>query len=332
MAPHHLFCHRRRDILAGDLSARQRRGAGRRVHQPDPLGVRPRPLRRCIPAEAARPWINGYARAPDWFAFLALSIGGLLYLSSLIASRTANCMASIWRKAPGGPTGLPDNWIYKLRSSKAYIAFHEGLKRKVAPAFFAGLFLYLGFSLISHVSFNLLDVAGYTCMDHDRDSSRPAPISWRWKKKRSFPSTSPIFAPQPVSTSNPKARATTSRSILLRESNPRSGYGATAPLTFRSAVLPTKEPVTWYRRLYLTMSLPLRRQLFEDWFQIVLRYGRIGGEEVYVRTRLNRLPDPGRHQTDPPRRALYLCQRRGDRHSRIVRVISYRAATAARLS
>ena len=75
-------------------------------------------------------------------------------------------MGSIWRKTPAAPSGLPDNWIYGLRSSKAYIAFHVGLKNKVAPAFFAALFLYLGLSVLSHVLFNVLDVAGYTCIQH----------------------------------------------------------------------------------------------------------------------------------------------------------------------
>ncbi len=39
----------------------------------------------------------------------------------------------------------------------------------------------------------------------------------------------------------------------------------------------------------MTLFLPLRRELFEDWFRIVLRYGRTGGEEHVL------APDP----TDP---------------------------------
>ena len=49
------------------------------------------------------------------------------------------------------------------------------------------------------------------------------------------------------------------------------------------------ETATWTARLYLTLFLPLRRELFEDWFRIVLRYGRTGGEETTME------PDP----TDP---------------------------------
>ena len=49
------------------------------------------------------------------------------------------------------------------------------------------------------------------------------------------------------------------------------------------------ESASWYKRMYLTLFIPLRRELFEDWFRIVLRYGRTGGEEYILE------PDP----TDP---------------------------------
>jgi hypothetical protein len=37
------------------------------------------------------------------------------------------------------------------------------------------------------------------------------------------------------------------------------------------------------------LAVPLRRELFEEWFRLTFRYGRIGGEEVFY------YPDP----TDP---------------------------------
>src|SRR5207302_328816 len=45
-------------------------------------------------------------------------------------------------------------------SNRAYIWFHEGLKRRWAPALFALLFAYLGLSLVSHLLYNIQDVAG----------------------------------------------------------------------------------------------------------------------------------------------------------------------------
>jgi uncharacterized protein (DUF2235 family) len=76
---------------------------------------------------AASTWVNGYARAPFWFVVMVVLLAGLLYLSSRIAARTSGLMSAIWRKTPAAPSGLPTNLIYRLRSSPAYIAFHEGL-------------------------------------------------------------------------------------------------------------------------------------------------------------------------------------------------------------
>jgi uncharacterized protein (DUF2235 family) len=237
----------------------------------------------------ASTWINGYARAPGWFLFLALLVAGLLYLSSQIASRTSTLMASIWRKTPAAPSGLPDNWIYRLRGSKTYIAFHEGLKRKLAPAFFAILFFYLGLSALSHIAFNVLDVAGQTCIDHVKDSSVPAATRLKVGDKRVIP-----FEISSLCTATGIELETGGARYYVRV-GPPDGIEAgnwkwdngvfTVPVGGPS----TKEPVAWYQRLYLTMLLPLRRELFEDWFRIVLRYGRVGGEESTF------LPDP----TDP---------------------------------
>ena len=66
----------------------------------------------------ASTWINGYARAPFWFVVMLLVLTGLMVWSTRVASRTSNLMSSIWRQTPVAPTRLPDNWIYRLRSSQ----------------------------------------------------------------------------------------------------------------------------------------------------------------------------------------------------------------------
>jgi len=42
------------------------------------------------------------------------------------------------------------------------------------------------------------------------------------------------------------------------------------------------EPPIWYHRILLGLGVPLRRELTQDWFRIVLRYGGVGGEEVFL--------------------------------------------------
>ncbi len=133
----------------------------------------------------ASTWIDGYARAPGWFLVLAGLVSGLLYVSSRIAGRTSNLMASIWRKTPEAPSGRPDNWIYGLRSSPLYIGFHDHLKRTIAPAFFAVVFFYLGLAVVNHLAYDALDVAGYTCVHGDADP-KPAVLAINQSKRVEF--------------------------------------------------------------------------------------------------------------------------------------------------
>ena len=113
----------------------------------------------------AETWINGFARSPGQFVLLLLLVVGLTWLGARIASRISNRMGAIWRGIPVAPPGLPNNWIYRLRSNQYYIALHEGLKRKWAPAFFAVLFVYLGITFASHLLYNVQDIAGWTCVE-----------------------------------------------------------------------------------------------------------------------------------------------------------------------
>jgi uncharacterized protein (DUF2235 family) len=239
-----------------------------------------------LPSSAST-WISGYARAPGWFLVMAGMVTSLLLLSSQIASRTSNLMSSIWRQAPTAPSGLPDNWIYRLRSSRTYITFHEGLKRKVAPAFFAALFLYLGLSVTSHVLFDVLDVAGQTCIDHAKDPTVPAATPLKVDEVRVIP-----FDISNLCTATGVELATNGARYHVQV-DPAPGTGKwkwhNGVFEIPAGGPSTKDSVAWYERLCLTMFLPLRRELFEDWFRIVLRYGRVGGEESTFE------PDP----TDP---------------------------------
>jgi hypothetical protein len=176
-------------------------------------------------------------------------------------------------------SGLPNNWIYRLRSNKGYIALHEGLKRKWAPAFFALLFVYLGLSIVSHLLYNIQDVAGFTCVESPpslvkglaRGETVAQPIEFR---------TSDLCKATGVLLEGNGARY----SVKVEEVRgaPWSDGGISVPIGGFSAA---EQPV-WYHRILLGLGVPLRRELTQDWFRIVLRYGRVGGEEVFIE------PDP----------------------------------------
>lgn len=41
------------------------------------------------------------------------------------------------------------------------------------------------------------------------------------------------------------------------------------------------EAANWMQKLLFIAAVPLRRELFQDWFEVVVRYGRTGGEEAF---------------------------------------------------
>jgi hypothetical protein len=198
----------------------------------------------------------------------------LLWASSKIASRTANLMSAIWRKTPSAPSGLPSNFVYGLRSNKVYIAFHEGLKHSIAPALFAALFLYLGLSALSHASYNVLDVWGQTCIDNKKDSNVPPATQMKLNETRLI-----LFKTSDLCTATGVDLEVGARYYFrIDETTPWASGEFSIPIGGFSTK--DQDAASWYKRIYLTLFLPLRRELFEDWFRIVLRYGSRGGEEI----------------------------------------------------
>ena len=232
----------------------------------------------------ASTWINGYARAPFWFVVMVVLLVGLLMWSTRVAARTSNLMSSIWRRTPSAPSGLPDNFIYRLRSSPAYIAFHEGLKRKVAPLLFAIMFVYLGLSVASHVTFDVLDVWGQTCIDHAANPAVPQATKLNVGEERVI-----AFDISRLCTATGVQLETNGARYYIRVDADGEWSNGAFPIPAGGFSTKPYESASWYKRMYLTLFIPLRRELFEDWFRIVLRYGRTGGEEYILE------PDP----TDP---------------------------------
>jgi uncharacterized protein (DUF2235 family) len=234
--------------------------------------------------KSASTWVDGYARAPFWFVVIVSILVALLMASTKLTSRTSNLMCSIWRKNSCAPSGLPDNFVYRLRSNKIYIGFHEGLKHSIAPAFFAALFLYLGASALSHASYNVLDVWGQTCIDHSKDPNIPLATKMKVNETRLI-----LFKTSDLCTATGVDLDTGGARYYIRIDETTPWGNAKFPVPIGGFSNKEKNAASWYKRIYLTLFLPLRRELFEDWFRIVLRYGRTGGEEI------TQEPDP----TDP---------------------------------
>jgi hypothetical protein len=199
-----------------------------------------------------------------------------------IASRISVKMGTIWRGVPATASGLPNDFIYRLRSSRAYVAFHQNLKYRWAPAFFAVMFIYLGACLASHLLYNVQDVAGFTCKEStttktldDKDTSF-ASITF---------STSDFCKPTGIMIEKGAKYL-----VQIKPGEDWTDNGIAVPLGGFSAA----NPPTWYHRILLAMVVPLRRETTQDWFHVVLRYGRVGGEEDFIE------PDPDDYNLESP--------------------------------
>jgi uncharacterized protein (DUF2235 family) len=221
----------------------------------------------------ASTWIDGYARAPWSFLGLVTLVAFFTIWGMRKAARITDLMGMIWRRAPSAPSGIPKNFIYKLRSNPLYIAAHEGVKRKWAPAFFALLFAYAGIALANRMLYNAQDVWGLTC------TGSPDPKGLGKYETVVQPvefMTSDLCKPTGIQLDGGGARYY----VKIEPVAGKDWYdsGIKVPI---GGFSPTVQPA-WNQRIGLGLAVPLRRELTKDWFRIVLRYGDVGGEEVFL--------------------------------------------------
>jgi uncharacterized protein (DUF2235 family) len=222
----------------------------------------------------SKPWIDGYARAPFSFVLLAVLVGGLMGWGARIASRISVEMGTIWRGVPAGPSRLPNDFIYWLRSSRPYVAFHQNLKYRWAPAFFALMFVYLGACLASHLLYNVQDVAGLACTESATTKAVP-------EKGQKSLDPIPFDTSDFCKATGIKVEKGVKYTVVIKGDGWTDG-GIPVPVGGFSAATPP----SWYHRILLAMVVPLRRETTQDWFHVVLRYGSVGGEEDFIE------PDP----------------------------------------
>jgi hypothetical protein len=138
---------------------------------------------RQLPAWRGDALINGYARAPGQLILFAGILAAMLFWGARLSAKIQDQMGRHWQNAVNGrlvDPGPPTDLVYRLRTSAAYVAIHAGLKRYVAPAVFAVLFVYLGIAFASHVLFNIQDDAGWICQEKPVEYGNPDPKYPHW--------------------------------------------------------------------------------------------------------------------------------------------------------
>ncbi len=162
----------------------------------------------------ASTWIDGYARAPFWFVVMVLLLTGLMAWSS--TGRLAHSKSHEFDLAADtgcAPRAFPTISSIGCAATGSISASMKGLKHRFAPLFFAVLFVYLGLSVGSHISFDMSGCRGTDLHRPRQGPHRPAGDQAEGQRRPgSSRSTCPTSAPRPASSSRPMARAITSRS------------------------------------------------------------------------------------------------------------------------
>ena len=256
---------------------------------------------------AANPWINGYARDPGQFVVVAVLLTAVLLWGTRLAGKIQNGMDSLWRGSLEGrlvDRGPPQDLIYRLRTSAAYVAIHRAFKQVIAPALFAILFVYLGLAFTSHALFNVQDVAGLVCRESKEKlqglnvgeivlaNGQTAKLSDFTARARADPALSDKDKRNPFKyvPQLPEFRTSElcqSMKVML-ERNGRYLIRFESTESFRDGSIPAVEgfystdPEAVWRKALMAAAVPLRRELTRPWFRVVARMGGTGGEESFL--------------------------------------------------
>jgi len=265
---------------------------------------------------AATPWIEGYARSPGLLILFGAILAGMLWWGGWLSARIQSVIGLLWQKSmrselvDGGP---PRDPIYRMRTSRGYVATHAAVKKYIAPAVFALLFAYLGLFLASHVLFMFQDDAGWVCREKpvaykpDLDPEHPHRLVANYGDfglvNLSRGETAIISSGKPAKTSGktdkdslPEFKTSElcqSMGVWL-ERNGKYLIKFDSTKTFRDGDIEASEgfysyslraPSYWkalYWRTLMVVAVPLRRELIRPWFRVVARIGGKGGEELFL--------------------------------------------------
>lgn len=228
---------------------------------------------------ALDPWINGYARDPVQFLVVAVCLIASLLIGARLSNRIQNDMGVLWGQSLNANLGAaqdPHDFIFRLRTHPWYRAAHYALKRGLAPAFFAILFLYLGVGLASHALYNVQDYWGLVC----RETGKAAEIApGQTIKIAARDSTRfPLFKTSNLCQNMGVRLEQNARYLIgVKAVKPFTDGGIEASRGFYSW-----EPPTLTQKLLMVAAVPFRRELIRPWFRIVARFGGKGGEETFL--------------------------------------------------
>ena len=268
--------------------------------RPDPSAELTTPLRwlsdlirlfgTILPSSTSR-WINGYAQHPEIFLLCIAAFATFAWISRSFGTRITDTMSGLWRKSFAHKPAHPDAAASapQMRRKKALSWISETWSFALAPALSAFFLVYFGASIASHGLYNVFDDAGFVC----RASSEPKDVP---AQGLSFDFSASDICRTPGIKLDKTKRYSISMVLGLKE--PPAGYQSlpskcladdSAQLQIRG-VRPSlagfstfdSDQQTWSQVAVHFFLTPLRRELDRPWFETVVRYGSVGGEESFI--------------------------------------------------
>jgi uncharacterized protein (DUF2235 family) len=226
-----------------------------------------------IPTDFANFWIDEYARSPSWFLTGLAALILFITLNSRMGSSTADQMRGLWKASFDGELDAPTGatWAHSIRTNKLYVWLHSFARRRVLPAVSAVLLLYLLITTTSHVAFNFLDAAGFTCIEAS-NSDELTRLRPGQTVEREFATSNLCQSMKVLLERNGQYVIQFDSTASFRDVGVIDGSKG-----FASSDLPSL-----YDRVKFTLATPLRRELFRPWFRVVARFGGSGGEETFL--------------------------------------------------
>jgi len=223
--------------------------------------------------EALNVWVDAYARNPGKFLISAGIVAFLTWWGSVVLTgRITDTMRTIWRSDLASThNSITDRLIFGLRTSRPYRWLLSALKWRIAPAFFAALFLYLGLAFASHLVFNFADAAGLYC--------RQTPGSQKLEARGS--SATVKFNTRDLCKGTGVIAEEGGRyTITIKQLPPWSDDGVDA--TLRGFYLADLAELNWKQSIKMALLWPLKRDYLRPRFRVIARFGTTGTDEDFL--------------------------------------------------
>lgn len=220
-------------------------------------------------------WMDAYAASPGKLLLNVIAVGVLIYVGSRLHARITDVMLAVWHPSPSRPLpALPTDWLFRLRTNRCYRAFIKVIKWRILPFFSVVAILYVCFTFLSHLIFNIEDAAGSFC----KETQNPTPVSW----KATVPSTTPYRVSDICWASGITLEESELYVVTIIQTTPwKDGAFPVEVNGYEITELPSL-----LQRVRSRLLIPLRRVFLRPWFRVIGRMGAIGTDEYFF--------DPGR--------------------------------------